>query len=711
MSQSVSRKKQEVYRDVFPGTAEQAKRFQDWIKEEIPWLHFTHVTLWLAAEMDIFILHEEDGEHIPIIREALAHIALDSQMEHSPDATIMRPGFGQPLEWMPADNKCFPVTITNEGLEWTARALLIRELCMLKVIEEITEKPDWSNNVRNSHVTTNWKKEILALDWSKHIKYADFTSSMAEKCIQELKLKADIYEKTGLIPVLDDSACVIKSNTVVSDGLKKAFAGIATELRYVDSYSCLYNGGLLVHQAHTSLCPLVYGRSRILPSRTIKHSNCLQACGEGDIIPRPRDTGLDVEYKFCLYDNSYQWLPFDVTISKKGNARIDSYINNLHPVKDKKLYSIISKAINHALPAWDIVYRWPHRFSFQRIPGAILEAKCEARQASLEYERRATAKAQRTDKVKSVQTGIQANTDTGEAAKCQDCQPLDLKLEHNESEATTFIEEEPSISKWFIDTHPIELPEPSALHFRLSPSDVKSSGFFYEKRRIQVMVGFGEIQLTPENPEFVGDIWETDGQLNEHIVSTAMFCYDVENITDSFIYFGAIADGENLGPGPFSIPEEVTYMAFGILPAESNFQILGRAKVHPDSAIIYPNVYKHRHGPVALIDRSKKGHLKYFKLYLVDPAIPIISTANVPPQQYSWWTESEIHKQGLDIVQRLPPELKEVVHKYVDFPIDRKEEGKIHKEIRRHRSELGECLHWIPLYDGKVDDGFDWFRE
>lgn len=129
----------------------------------------------------------------------------------------------------------------------------------------------------------------------------------------------------------------------------------------------------------TPLYALVYGRSRILPSRTIKRSNCLQACGEGDVVPRPRNTGEDVEYRFCLYDDSYQWLPFDVTISKKGNARVDSYINNLHPVKDKKLYSIISKAINHALPAWDIVYRWPHQFSFQRIWGAGIEARCEAR--------------------------------------------------------------------------------------------------------------------------------------------------------------------------------------------------------------------------------------------------------------------------------------------------------------------------------------------
>lgn len=165
----------------------------------------------------------------------------------------------------------------------------------------------------------------------------------------------------------------------MSEGLKRAFASIATQLKYVKSHSRLHGGALIVRQAHPSLCPLVYGRSRILPNRVINCSNCLEACGEGDILPRPRNTGIDVEYRFRLYDDSYQWLPFDVTISKKGNARIDSYINNLHPVKDKKLYSIISKAINHALPAWDIVYRWPHQFSFQRIPGAGLVARCEAR--------------------------------------------------------------------------------------------------------------------------------------------------------------------------------------------------------------------------------------------------------------------------------------------------------------------------------------------
>lgn len=93
----------------------------------------------------------------------------------------MLPGYGHPLEWMPARKDRFPVAITNEGLEWTAEALLLRELCMIKVVEEITNKPDWWKNVRNAHIAKSWKREILALDWSKYMKYADFTSAMAER--------------------------------------------------------------------------------------------------------------------------------------------------------------------------------------------------------------------------------------------------------------------------------------------------------------------------------------------------------------------------------------------------------------------------------------------------------------------------------------------------------------------------------------------------
>nr|XP_036533157.1 Armadillo-like helical [Fusarium subglutinans]KAF5588819.1 Armadillo-like helical [Fusarium subglutinans] len=45
---------------------------------------------------------------------------------------------------------------------------------------------------------------------------------MADACIQELRIKADLYERTGLIPVYDYSAAVLKSDTIMTAELAKS---------------------------------------------------------------------------------------------------------------------------------------------------------------------------------------------------------------------------------------------------------------------------------------------------------------------------------------------------------------------------------------------------------------------------------------------------------------------------------------------------------
>lgn len=74
----------------------------------------------------------------------------------------------------------WPVISTNDGIRWYTTPLWSRELCMIKVIEEITNKPGWCDDVRHAHIAAKWKKEILGLDWSKYLSYADFTPSMAD---------------------------------------------------------------------------------------------------------------------------------------------------------------------------------------------------------------------------------------------------------------------------------------------------------------------------------------------------------------------------------------------------------------------------------------------------------------------------------------------------------------------------------------------------
>jgi hypothetical protein len=49
---------------------------------------------------------------------------------------------------------------------------------------------------------------------------------------------------------------------------------------------------------------------------------------------------------------------------------------------------------------------------------------------------------------------------------------------------------------------------------------------------------------------------------------------------------------------------------------------------------------QHRVSPFSLRDRTKPGHRRFVALWLVDPYIRIISTANVPPQQRDWWQDA-----------------------------------------------------------------------
>lgn len=51
---------------------------------------------------------------------------------------------------------------------------------MMKVVEELTNKPGWWLKVHDPEITEKWKKEALEMDWPSYRRYADFTPAMAE---------------------------------------------------------------------------------------------------------------------------------------------------------------------------------------------------------------------------------------------------------------------------------------------------------------------------------------------------------------------------------------------------------------------------------------------------------------------------------------------------------------------------------------------------
>ena len=97
----------------------------------------------------------------------------------------------------------------------------------------------------------------------------------------------------------------------------------------------------------------------------------------------------------------------------------------------------------------------------------------------------------------------------------------------------------------------------------------------------------------------------------------------------------------------------------------------------------FPNVFQHQVQPFKLEDSTKPGHRKILALFLVDPHIRIISSANVPAQQKEWWAE-EIRSTG--IFPQLPAEIhKELIDHVQDFPISLEEAKTSRLELMEER--------------------------
>lgn len=81
---------------------------------------------------------------------------------------------------MPLDGHRFPVLIGVHNYDWKAATLLIREVCMFKFIEELTNKAQWWEKVFDPRIADKWKQEALQMNWEEYRTFADFTPAMAD---------------------------------------------------------------------------------------------------------------------------------------------------------------------------------------------------------------------------------------------------------------------------------------------------------------------------------------------------------------------------------------------------------------------------------------------------------------------------------------------------------------------------------------------------
>lgn len=524
--------------------------------------------------------------------------------------------------------------------------------------------------------------------------------------MQEMQDYAKFEEEHGYLPAIKAEAIIFKSDTIIPTQLKEELRAAVLPLEQVpDSEKDWHpnSGEKILDLVHPSLFPLLYGRSRVLKPAygdilgedrslceggegRVSLDDCEQWVGKGGVMPVPQKDHAKIRHwpgklrgsrwdslEQHFYSSRFQWLPCEVAFQGEDSVKITSYINNLQPRKHKDLYQALERVIAKILPMWNTTLTtmehggWKHQrieLDEEEIPWKNPEGKRTPGE----------------------------NEDEDEADELDD--------------------------EWIRDNRTLIPPEPKSFEpgnwtkKDWSDTDIKTAPSTnlrkdFAQHGLQVIVKLTNIHLTPEKPDYEGGTWHIEGQLNEHICTSAIYYYDSSNITDSHVSYREATDTELFWDVPWEQGDwDHLELLYGTMDQEAAVQEIGAVLTREDRVLVFPNVLQHRVEPFSLVDKTKPGHRKILALFLVDPYTRIPSTAIVPPQQNEWWKDM-VH--GLDRVSDLPLELRDWVTDSVgDFPIGLDEAKKLRFELmddrrafmKDHEQSLGEeiwtfCEHYM----------------
>ncbi|KAJ3550096.1 hypothetical protein NMY22_g630 [Coprinellus aureogranulatus] len=555
-----------------------------------------------------------------------------------------KPGHGEDLAWTPPD--LLPNALTHTGYNAVLPALTLREITMLNFMNTVTDKPEWVQKVFKDDIVQKWKSEAVKVD----VPVEDqMTEKMFEYCIQELRYRARHHDVSpnGAIQVFPGA--VYKSDSAIPRSAQEALKRTVRPLEDVPEHEKDWHpgsDGKVLDLVHPSLYPLVYGLSKILPigAPATTLEDCAQRCGEGQAVkelaaplPLPPHRWARDNEKLRAYSSSFQWLPCEVDISGE-KPRIITYINNLHPQHHQELYSILEDIIAETIPSWNL-----------SLAPLAIQGKTQKR---FHFPRRILYKEVIYDPDPEM-TGGDAEHPEPEEREGEPVSVYDDRLD--------------AWYDWCERTRQVVLPEPPEEFVPLEQPEPFSLKAALGNKPMQVIVKLANIELTPEKPDYKGGTWHVEGKMvsvvlepcdfklpadgrllkNEAICASAIYYYSSENISTSSLSFS------------YQCKEP------------------GSVETREGRLITFPNLMLHQVQPFKLADPTKPGHRKILALFLVDPSISIISTADVPPQRRDWWAEEVVSACGKDgsanWFNQLPTELKNQVFEAVDFfPISRR---------------------------------------
>ncbi|KAJ5933803.1 hypothetical protein N7454_006132 [Penicillium verhagenii] len=705
-------------------------------------------------------------------------------MDNSGIGQLQVPGFGDiSLDYELETSQRFAHgALPNDPPENLGRAarLTITELFILRMMERVSEIPNWEHDVFDDKAVAQWYADAISESISTDQLNPEADSGMDvdmdilsqmtwDWCIAELQDKAKDLRKQKFVLTLNADSGVCKS-----DELAGGLLQIELKNSLEKYLSCSSRGKFREEDlspmrdlVDPSLFMLVYGRTAVLSQGGLvpmADSGLVYPTIASKAIVAPMlEHPLDIftakssrygrgsrpynehTYPFYRWSNQSQWLPCEVEFTSQEasstEVRISSYINNLHP-QNKRAYMAIEKLISLSLDPWNKVLikgttsRYPLRIKTYGFDQSDTNAQFRpekpictvgicASGCDCKKERWGSyiAKVKKYLALPEPGSKYEINDDDPEDSRGPDdllaamtpdmltgsaMDELRELMELKYGRLNTFNYPQAGISysyeEWKIGKTWKPIIEKKRSHDEVPVPDASLSGDHpyqniclqdeFRAEGLQVIVRVSSIELTPESPSYPGDSdFHVDGLLNEHIVATSRYYYDVQNV-ESRISFQQENDLDewDYPPEPdvmhkiFGIPYTLGYYDFHRLPFPPKIQNLGSLGVKQGRFLAWPNTLRYKMQPFSLKDKSCSGHQRCVIIYLVDPHYRICSTRNVPAQQHDWWREAALTTETT-IAAKLPNELVDlIISETDDWPMGISEATKHKQESEKERS-------------------------
>ncbi|KXX80377.1 hypothetical protein MMYC01_203273 [Madurella mycetomatis] len=594
----------------------------------------------------------------------------------------MFPGLGLPVEHL--GDKAFPLAVDRS---WASNGVTLREKRMLDFIGKITDKPGWEVKVFDQDIVSRWRAEadvrLPEFDGDVYL-----SQDMFNFCIAELRDKSEHFKKTGRVNVLDSEIAIVKSDNAISKELQNELRAGVKVLEDVPEQQKDWHPDsdeMVLDLVHPSLFPVVWGLTRALEEGTVPLDGCIKYIGKGVTVAslKPANDTPVHDSPSRLW-GSFQWLPAQVELTEDGAAKITSYINNLHPGAHKNLYSVLERIVAATVPLWeDCLSGFVDRL---RIDLGFTGSDDYTYPPGLKYHIPGRAGP------KSVWDPI---TDTYDGVEGED--------EDEDDDGWRYDDD---FYFWKHQNRVLMYREPREY---ISQAELASGDnrwnrvkLIYENDHkplnlrerfpagIQVIFKLANIHLTPEKPVYSGGTWHVEGTLNEMICASAIYYYDQDNITDSFLAFRQALDDEEITAIPEQNEHQSLEAYLGITQGGPAVQELGKVLTRESRLLVFPNCVQHQVQPFELQDKAKPGHRKILAMFLIDPQRPILSSAHVPPQRRDWWAQELSKDGGLD---KLPPEIFNMTVDMVDdFPISWEQAVEFRESLMEERSGFNEAI-------------------